>query len=97
SRQLYSALHEVEPNWASLEVFFDPHRGHAMAGGGARVNGTGPPTAAFPAGGAMPESSRLCFPTSVIQTVVHAGCNTRSPVTWSKPASCNAWVTSAVM
>src|SRR5512144_2225028 len=88
--QTHSDLHAVDPKRESSRVSGDPHWGQRSE----RVSGTGAPGARG-SGGATPYSTSLRRPSSLIQSVVHAGERTRSTLTSSYPSSTSAATTSA--
>src|SRR3954465_7257158 len=76
ARQTHSDLHAVDPKRLSSWVSGEPQWVHRTL----RVSGTTPSRGRV-AGGAMPYASSLRLPSSLIQSVVHAGASTNSTST----------------
>src|SRR5512139_650397 len=86
----HNDLQAVDPNRLNSRVSGDPHSGQRID----RVSGTGAPGSRA-VGGATPYSSSLRRPSSLIQSVVHAGESTSSTVTSWYPSPASASITSA--
>ena len=66
---MYSALQDVGPNWLTNSVSSDPQRGQVAVSSSNKAKGS----AELLLGGAIPYSCSFLLPSSVIQSVVHAG------------------------
>src|SRR3546814_18402573 len=84
-------MDEVDPKRGTSGVGGRQHGGHFRP----NDRRTGPGTAARPYGGAMAYSVSLRLPSSLIQSVVHAGARTSSTSTCAYPAAEKARVRSS--
>src|SRR5271170_7995714 len=87
ARQRCSALHGVEPNSLMHSVSVDVQRGQATGVGPRRISRM---EEADLCGGTMPYSNNLRRPSTLIQSLVHAGCSTlltsKAPIAASRSA-----------